>query len=415
MRSRRSIAPATVLLAMLIAVSPTQTTSAAPAPPAAVTAADHPWDAGDKIDVRITLSPDDVKDADPPAVTGYKIQVAPDVTGPFPEVDFVATPDEAYRDGAVLHTIEKLERNKPYFIRVAAVGPDGSVSEPVILPDPVRPTRQWFDGGRVWLAVMTAVLCGSVLLYIGLARSGRPLRVRKIAGLEAVDEAVGRATEMGRSVMFIPGIQDMNDIQTIAGITILARVARTAAEYNARVEVPTSRSLVMTAARETVQASFLAAGRPDAFNQDDIYYVTDEQFGYVAYLGGAMVREKPAACFYMGSFFAESLILAETGNSIGAIQVAGTAQPAQLPFFVAACDYTLIGEEFFAASAYLSGEPDQLGSLKGQDVGKIVVAAFLVIGCGVATYAALGMIFEGWPGTELATATVHYIKDTVLR
>ena len=46
----------------------------------------------------------------------------------------------------------------------------------------------------------------------------------------------------------------------------------------------------------------------------------------------------------------ESLILAETGNTIGAIQVAGTAMPAQLPFFVAACDYTLIGEEFFAAS-----------------------------------------------------------------
>ena len=93
-----------------------------------------------------------------------------------------------------------------------------------------------------------------------------------------------------------------------------------------------------------------------------------------------MVREKPAACFYMGSFFAESLILAETGNSIGAIQIAGTAQPAQLPFFVAACDYTLIGEEFFAASAYLSGEPDQLGSLKGQDVGKLIVAAGIVVG-----------------------------------
>ena len=99
----------------------------------------------------------------------------------------------------------------------------------------------------------------------------------------------------------------------------------------------------------------------------------DDGLGYVAHIQGLMVREKPAACFYMGSFFAESLILAETGNAIGAIQIAGTAQPAQLPFFVAACDYTLIGEEFFAASAYLSGEPGQIGSLKGQDIGKLVV------------------------------------------
>jgi hypothetical protein len=91
----------------------------------------------------------------------------------------------------------------------------------------------------------------------------------------------------------------------------------------------------------------------------------------------------------MGSFFAESLILAELGNSVGAIQIAGTAQPAQLPFFVAACDYTLIGEEFFAASAYLSGEPDQLGSLKGQDVGKMIVAGGIIIGVAAETVASL--------------------------
>ena len=134
----------------------------------------------------------------------------------------------------------------------------------------------------------------------------------------------------------------------------------------------------MVTARETVQEAFLAAGRPDAYNEDLIYYVTDEQFGYVAYLSGMMVREKPAACIYMGCFYAESLILAETGNSIGAIQAAGTAMPAQLPFFVAACDYTLIGEEFYAASAYLSESPAELGSLKGQDLAKVL--AFGLIG-----------------------------------
>ena len=136
---------------------------------------------------------------------------------------------------------------------------------------------------------------------------------------------------------------------------------------------------------ETVQEAFLAAGRPDAYNEDLIYYVTDEQFGYVAYLSGMMVREKPAACIYMGCFYAESLILAETGNSIGAIQVAGTAMPAQLPFFVAACDYTLIGEEFYAASAYLSESPAELGSLKGQDLAKVLAFGLIGLGALLAT------------------------------
>ena len=88
----------------------------------------------------------------------------------------------------------------------------------------------------------------------------------------------------------------------------------------------------------------------------------------------------------MGAFFAESLVLAETGNSIGAIQIAGTAMPAQLPFFIAACDYTLIGEELFAASAYLSREPRQLGSLKGQDIGKVFILIFAIGGILLATF-----------------------------
>ena len=111
-----------------------------------------------------------------------------------------------------------------------------------------------------------------------------------------------------------------------------------------------------------------------------VTYVTDEQFGYVAAVDGIMVREKPATVFLLGAFFAESLILAETGNYIGAIQIAGTARPAQLPFFIAACDFTLIGEELFAASAYLSDEPKALGSLKGQDVGKAIAMVVIVVG-----------------------------------
>ncbi|MFQ6608216.1 MAG: DUF6754 domain-containing protein [Fidelibacterota bacterium] len=309
--------------------------------------------------------------------------------------------------GQTALTVEKLDDNTEYFFKVAALDEHGHVLLADTTDRSLSPVKQNFDGSRFYLSIITFILCFSVVSFIQIARKGTSLKVRKIAGLEAVDEAVGRATEMGRSILFIPGIQDMNEIQTIAGLTVLSRVAETAANYDAKLEVPTSRSLVMTTARETVQASFLAAGRPESYNQDLIYYVTDEQFGYVAYLSGMMVREKPAACFYMGAFFAESLILAETGNSIGAIQVAGTAMPAQLPFFVAACDYTLIGEEFFAASAYLSGEPDQLGSLKGQDVGKVIVAAGMFIGITLAT---IGAITQ----SEAIMKALDFIKSTVL-
>jgi len=109
--------------------------------------------------------------------------------------------------------------------------------------------------------------------------------------------------------------------------------------------------------------------------------VSPEQFAYVAAVTGIMLRDRPAAHIFMGSFYAESLLLAETGFSTGAIQVAGTANVHQLPFFVVACDYTLIGEELYAASAYLSGEPRLVGSLKGGDYLKLAVIALMIIGC----------------------------------
>ncbi len=267
----------------------------------------------------------------------------------------------------------------------------------------------WINTNRVGLLVFLLLLCGAVVYCIGLARRGVKLHIRRIAGLDAVEEAVGRATEMGRPILFVCGTQDMNDIQTIAGLTVLSRVARVAAEHDAAIEVPTSRSLVMTVARETVQAAYLDAGRPDAFDERQVYYTTDEQFGFVSALSGLIVRKRPAACFYMGAFFAESLILAETANTTGSIQIAGTAMPAQLPFFVAACDYTLIGEELFAASAYLAGEPQQLGSLKGQDFGKLVGVAVIVVGALLATGASLSGDSQGAFARSLS-----FLRSTLL-
>lgn len=270
-----------------------------------------------------------------------------------------------------------------------------------------NPLGGFFVPGKVatFLALVVLVVC--VLGGIWYARSGRQIRVRRIAGLAAVDEAVGRATEMGRPMLYVAGLQDMDNIQTVAGITILSRVAKTAADYDARLEVPTSRSLVMASAREAVHASYMSAGRSDSFNPDSVYYVTDEQFGFVAYVGGYMVREKPAACFYFGCFFAESLILAETGNSIGAIQIAGTAETAQLPFFVASCDYTLIGEEFFAASAYLSGEPDQMGTIVGQDAVKAIIWCMVAGGAVLATMGALA------PDGNMLERIVAWVRSTI--
>jgi hypothetical protein len=78
------------------------------------------------------------------------------------------------------------------------------------------------------------------------------------------------------------------------------------------------------------------------------------------------------------------------------VQIAGTASPSQLPFFVTACDYTLIGEELFAASAYLSREAKLLGSIKGQDFGKVLFMGAIVLGVVLETLGSVGVIPSSW-------------------
>jgi len=140
-------------------------------------------------------------------------------------------------------------------------------------------------------------------------------------------------------------------------------------------------------AQEIVKETYNETGRPDAYNHDSVFYLTDSQMGFASGVDGIMAREKPATNFFMGMFWAESLILAETGAETGAIQIAGTDAIHQLPFFITACDYTLIGEELYAASAYLSREPMLLGTLKGQDWSKAVIVLLLIIGLAISLVA----------------------------
>jgi hypothetical protein len=251
---------------------------------------------------------------------------------------------------------------------------------PLDYSDFARPRINWFRSYRLNMLVLLIVFSATVLLYIRSAKKGKNLFVRKLAGLEAVEEAVGRATEMGKPVLFVPGIQEIDEIQTIAGLSILGRVARITAQYETPLVVPVLYPMALAAAGEVVKGAYLDSGKPESFKPDMVRYVAGEQFAYVAAVNGIMLREKPAANVYMGAFYAESLLLAETGFAAGAIQIAGTANPEQLPFFIAACDYTLMGEELYAASAYLSKEPLMLGSLKGQDLVKIALVACVLLG-----------------------------------
>jgi hypothetical protein len=243
---------------------------------------------------------------------------------------------------------------------------------------PAELDTRWFDPARANLLAGILIFLAFLLINILRAHRGGSVYIRPLPGLQALDEAIGRATEMGRSILYMPGLGDMSEVGTLASITIMGRVARKVADLGCSMQVPCYDPIVMTIMDGVARQAYRESGRPDDFPPGSVHYVSAQQFAYVAAVTGIMLRERPAANIYMGTFYAESLFLAETGNLTGAIQIAGTDKVTQLPFFVCACDYTLLGEELFAASAYLGREPIQLATVVAQDWAKAAAAAMVV-------------------------------------
>ena len=238
---------------------------------------------------------------------------------------------------------------------------------------------QYLDTG--WMAMaFTLLLCIFILLNIKRAGKGQDLFIRRIAGLNAIDEAVGRATEMGKPVLMVPGLSDTVNAIVVQALNIFSYVSRIAARFGNPILVCCYSAPIFTVGQEVIRDVYNQEGLADKFDPDSVRFISDRQFAFAAGVSGLLLREQAAATFFMGEFYAESLIFAETANSIGAIQIASSTESTQTPFFIAACDYVLIGDEFYAASAYLTRQPVLVGSLVGQDWCKLTVVATVLIG-----------------------------------
>lgn len=240
-----------------------------------------------------------------------------------------------------------------------------------------------FVKGRIIQMLFVLLSIVSTYLYIKAVEKGRNVNLRPIAGFDKIDEAVGRSTEMGRPVHFTPGYSlgglynPSMGPQNMAGLSTLKKVAKSCAERGASLIVTLNQPEAVSLVDEIIKNAY------DSENQenpvDSTRFISTEQMAYAAGVLGVLREDRPAASILMGFFWAESLIFAEGGNYIGAFQIAGTAEASQIPFFVAACDYVVIGEELYAAKAYIENDVSTLGSLLSQDLIRTILLAVMFL------------------------------------
>ena len=209
--------------------------------------------------------------------------------------------------------------------------------------------------------------------------------IRRVPAIDAIEEGIGRATELGKPIIVSCGMSPRGvDTSTVAGLSMLAHTARLAARNDIRLLAPMGGSAqsytVMELARDLVETQYRLEGKADSFNIDDMPFLSGRQFAWASAYCGMMMRERPATNIMVGVQYASAVYISEVGHECGAMVISGTTYLSNIACLAASSDYVMIGEEMLAAGAYLSRDPAQLATIRTQDIGKVILLALLVLG-----------------------------------
>jgi hypothetical protein len=216
-------------------------------------------------------------------------------------------------------------------------------------------------------------------------RKGKLPYVRRVAAIDAIEEGIGRATELGGTVLASPGIAVNGiDYWTVAALSVLSHVAKLCARNDLKLVVPLGGSdqsyTMIEVAREIVENQYRLEGKPESFNIDNLPFLSGRQFAWASAYVGMILRERPALDVMVGAQWATAVYMSEVASTSGCMQISGTDYLSNVACLATTSDYIMIGEEQVAAGAYLSGDITQLSSIRTQDIIKGVIFLLIILG-----------------------------------
>jgi hypothetical protein len=225
------------------------------------------------------------------------------------------------------------------------------------------------------------VLLATIAYLWNRGKQGIKPFLRTPDGVKGLDEAVGRATEMGRPVFFFPGRAGGGVTSTTAAISVLNYVVQQCAKQGTDLFIGVMPATTLPYVQEAVHAGCVIAGVPEAEESIRVEYLSDNLWAFIASYDGRMLREKAAANLIFGGMGADTLLYAETGARIGAFQVSGIQDTGNIHWPAAVCDYYMLPEELYVAGAILGGDVIEMNLMVAYDVLRVLsIALFLVVG-----------------------------------
>jgi hypothetical protein len=245
--------------------------------------------------------------------------------------------------------------------------------------------------GTSTVFVLIALLIFLILFFLAWfpLERGRKLNLRPLKPLARLEEMIGRSAESGKSIHYSPGTGGFTSPtgatapETLAGLTALSSVARASARTTANVTVTSNDALTYLVAGDVTAAEYAAVGRPEDYSPTNVRFITqDDRIAYAAGVTGLLGESKFDGNVMLGQFESEYLLAGDQANRRDVPQIVGSSRVEALPFMVASAgsENTLLGEEVYAAPAYLDRQPAHLASLVTQDRVRLIVIAAIILG-----------------------------------
>jgi hypothetical protein len=236
-------------------------------------------------------------------------------------------------------------------------------------------------------ALIFVIIFAVSIALLERGRRGKEIRLNRPPALDALDDLVGRCTEMGRPLHWTSGFVGLEytgwGLITLASIGIANYVAKLSARLGAHFISTVCMPSTYAVVEEGVKEAYISEGKGDV--TPDVRYISPEQMAYAAGVMRTVATEKPAGNIAVGGIGEECLMLIEPPAEIGAVQVCGTVAYPSNAFMLAICEYNLIAEECYVAGAILSGDKTLMGAIGAQDITKFWVIALIVVGAILAT------------------------------
>jgi hypothetical protein len=230
--------------------------------------------------------------------------------------------------------------------------------------------------------VLLLVFLFFFLIFTVRAKSGARFGLRRIAVYARLQHLISQATESGRPIHVGMGSGQIGSSYTaeaVMGLTVFDLVARHAAASDLPVLGSTGDPTILAAGQGVLQVARREAGYAESYTGRELGFYAPDPLAYAVGVQHDLRRKDYLASILLGRYGAEGLWISESVGAQPMVQLGGAVDPSAQALLQFSLDDTVIGEEVYAAGAYLH-RPSHLGSLATQDIIRIALILSIIAG-----------------------------------